>query len=160
MAVLERIRRRGLSVPVVVLTASALPSVKERAARAGAAMTLRKPASSAELVEAIAQILVVPSRAPTSDPQMEFEALRAEARDTIYAMATEIVEHASSMDTTALRIKAHRLAGLAAQFYATEIADTADRLEAAVTSGGSLDPVLASMAIALSRFRGGNAFGS
>ncbi len=152
--VLQRIKDAGLKMPVVVLTASAVPAMKERAALAGAVMTLRKPATGAELRGALAEVLSRPT--PLSDEQTEeFHSLRIEAQLEISAMAQEIVEHASSMDSTAIRIKAHRLAGLAAQFFATDVAESADRLEAAVIAGEELTPALTQVAVALTRFRTG-----
>jgi len=153
LEVLERIRDTRL--PVVVLTASAVPAMKERATRAGAVMTLRKPASGEELRHAIAQVLSRPQIAATVVPGAEFQSLATEAQREIEAMAREIVDHASSMDSTAIRIKAHRLAGLAAQFDATDVAKSADGLEAAVIAGEELAPALTGLAIALVRFRAG-----
>jgi hypothetical protein len=99
----------------------------------------------------MAEVLALP---PTAASHIEeFELLKAEARQTIAAMVEEIVDHAALMDGAAIQMKAHRLAGLSAQFYATEVAECADRLEAAVIAGEALTPALAEMARALVRFR-------
>jgi two-component system response regulator TctD len=149
--VLANLKDRGSEVPVVVLTASAVPATKERAARAGAVMTLRKPASGDELRGVLAK--TVGLAAPRPRGSDELDQLKIEARGEIAAMAREIVDHAPAMDRTAIRIKAHRLAGLAAQFAATEIAESADQLEAAASDGGDLLPALTAVSVALFKYQ-------
>ena len=98
----------------------------------------------------------VPPRAPVPDVEAEFASLREEARHEIAAMAEEIVVHAAAMDNAAIRMKAHRLAGLAAQFQADAVAESADAVEAAATSGYGLSAPLAAMASALAQFKAGS----
>lgn len=59
LELLEAVRRRGLALPVVLMTAQATPRLSQRAFDAGAAAFLEKPPKDAEILS-----LIHNSRAP------------------------------------------------------------------------------------------------
>ncbi|HEX2593216.1 MAG TPA: response regulator [Rhizomicrobium sp.] len=149
LEVLRRLRDSGSTTPVIVLTASALPATKEKSLEAGAIATLRKPVTGDELRAAIVSTLGF-SHAP-NEPVDTFEQLSREARDQIAIMARDIVAD-PGVNLPALRVKAHRLSGLAAQFAADDIAAVADKLDATAHTAAEAGPLLQELKQALAAF--------
>ena len=78
------------------------------------------------------------------------EVLTREANAEILARGRSLIAEPGTTPVTAR--EAHRLAGLAAQFGAVEVAAAADRLEAELLIGATVPVALAALQAALTRF--------
>ncbi len=121
-----------LRPPVILLTASSDPQITAAAQAAGADLVLRKPVSSAELADAIARICAAqaPGALAPADFEREMAALHEAARLQLDDRIGGLMEawRGGVLDAD----EAHRVAGLAAQFGWTVLAEAADALEQAL----------------------------
>ena len=155
-ALLQRIAcgPRNASTPVIVLTASTAGATSERARNTGAVLVLHKPVSGEDLRDAIHSVFAGQHR---DEPHVsalfgaEMEILTREANAEILARGRSLIAEPETTPVTAVR-EAHRLAGLAAQFGAAEVAAAADRLEAELLIGATVPVALAALQAALTRF--------
>ncbi|HEY1707127.1 MAG TPA: ATP-binding protein [Rhizomicrobium sp.] len=147
--VLARMRAKTL---VIVLTASAAEAIDARALQAGAKLVLHKPVSAAELREAIANVMphtsFTPEQAPPALAQDLYD-LSQEAHREIRSRAIELVRLAAEANSPQIAKLAHRLAGLAAQFGETQLAEAADALEKAGANDRAQAQAVREMEIAL-----------
>jgi signal transduction histidine kinase/DNA-binding NarL/FixJ family response regulator len=153
--VLEALKQssRGAAAQIIILTASTDASIDERARKLGAALVLRKPISIDELRSAIQSVFALHLQ---SDPhasaafEAELEDLTRQARVEIIARGRSIL---SSCEPTEGAIRdVHRLAGLAAQFGAPDVASAADFLEAELIAGNKAPVSLKILENALAQF--------
>jgi DNA-binding response OmpR family regulator len=144
--------RMQAKTKVIVLTASAGEAVDARALQAGADLILHKPVSAAELREAIASVMPLPPIAREQASyglEQDLYDLSQEAHHEIRVRAIELFRAAADVDGKQLVTMAHRLAGLAAQFGETRLAEAADALEAAGQNGAARAPAIQEMKAAL-----------
>jgi signal transduction histidine kinase/CheY-like chemotaxis protein len=130
--------RMGAGARVIVLTASAEAAIDARALQAGADLVLHKPVSAAELRNAIASVIPQSSSPPEHAPSglaQDLYDLSQEAHREIRTRAAELIHIAADADGPQMAKMAHRLAGLAAQFGETRLAEAADALETAGKNG-------------------------
>ena len=131
-ALLKRMEGAGArpKPPVIVLTASSDTLITTHARTAGAAMTLRKPVSAAELSQAIATVCGVASADSTLEGAYrdEMSELRRGARLELERRVAALLARWRVGEPLDAR-EAHRLAGLAAQFDWPALAEAADALE-------------------------------
>ena len=132
--------------PVIVLTASPDQAISESARESGAALVLYKPVSAKELGAAIARLCGELVMAPEAEPfKAEMAKLRDKARLEIELRAAALLRQSRSGKQIAAS-DVHRLAGLAAQFGWTALADAADRLERCVRQDSAgVDRAVASL---------------
>jgi CheY-like chemotaxis protein/anti-sigma regulatory factor (Ser/Thr protein kinase) len=155
--ILEAMKRpvHGSSAQIIILTASTAPAITARAQSMGAARVLHKPISSEELRAAIQSVF---SAHVHHDPHGS-AAFEAELQSLTYQAHAEIVARGLAIlggELTEGSIRdVHRLAGLAAQFEAPEVAAAADLLEAELTAGVRNPASLKSLENALVEFSGG-----
>ncbi len=125
--------RAGPAPPVIVVTASTDETISQTAAAFGAALVLHKPVSAAELAAAIERlcgaVLITAPEAGTLDAEMA--KLRDRADSEIQLRAGALLAQWRSGQRIA-ETEVHKLAGLAAQFGWTALAEAADRLERCV----------------------------
>jgi signal transduction histidine kinase/DNA-binding NarL/FixJ family response regulator len=153
--ILEAMKRASRSSPaqIIILTASTAPEVVERALSLGAARILHKPISIDELRTAIQSVFALP---PENHPhssaafEAELQELTRQARTEILASGHAILASCGSGDRLVRDV--HRLAGLAGQFGAPQIAAVADRLETELTAGIRDPESLMAMDHALTQF--------
>jgi hypothetical protein len=125
-------------VPIVALTAHALPSDRVRCLEAGMDGYLSKPFRAGDLMRAIAEVLpvrrppVVPSVAPASLLGDEISALLVVEYES---KLREIGEALASGRLGEVRMLVHRLKGAMALFHTGDPYTAADRLEWAAASG-------------------------
>jgi CheY-like chemotaxis protein len=156
LALLPRIAygSRNAPTPVIVLTASTVGATSERARNTGAVLVLHKPVSGEDLSDAIRSVFAGQHRdAPGVSALFgaEMEILHREANAEILARGRSLIGKPETTPVTAAR-EAHRLAGLAAQFGAAEVAAAADRLETELCTGAAVLVALADLDAALTRF--------
>jgi signal transduction histidine kinase/DNA-binding response OmpR family regulator len=154
--VLETIARlpRNRATPVVVLTAATSGAVAEQARRQDAVLVLHKPISASDLRAAIQTLFAARAPREAGSPS----AFAAEMGDLSRQACGEILSRGRALaETPEARTmqQVHRLAGLAAQFGATEIAAAADRLEADMRRGVEESAGLARLQAALDAFAPG-----
>jgi signal transduction histidine kinase/DNA-binding NarL/FixJ family response regulator len=141
--ILEVLKRpsRGNVVQVIILTASTAPAIIERARSMGAAQVLHKPISIDELRIAIQSVFSL--HHPHGDLhnsaafEAELQELTRQARAEILTRGRAILKWSGPGGELVRDV--HRLAGLAGQFGAPEVAIAADLLEAEL-SAGTEDP--------------------
>ncbi|MFO1163510.1 MAG: ATP-binding protein [Reyranellaceae bacterium] len=136
LALLERwpsIRERP---PVIVLTAAVTRETEDRVREAGATV-LHKPIAAADLRLAIARACGGPDPAKAANGyDAEMAKLAREARDEIARRSIELAGLVrSGAPRDEIQQQAHKLAGLAAQFDAPQVAEAADRIEQACAGG-------------------------
>jgi two-component system chemotaxis response regulator CheY len=153
--VLEALRQpsRNSSVQVIILTASTATEVSSRAQSLGAAQVLHKPVSIAQLRAAIQSVFSLqPQYEPRASAAFESELheLKRLARVEIVARGRSILSWCGPKNELVRDV--HRLAGLAGQFDAHEVAALADRLEAELTAGTKDPQTLKFLDDALSDF--------
>ncbi|MBS0221229.1 MAG: response regulator [Proteobacteria bacterium] len=124
---------------VIVLTAAVARDTEERVMSAGA-IVLRKPIAAADLRVAIARACGGPAPPKAANGfDDEMAKLVRDAREEITKRAAELADLVrSDGPRTDIQQRAHKLAGLAAQFYAPRIAEIADRIEQACKLEGIL----------------------
>ncbi|WP_109593230.1 PAS domain S-box protein [Actinoplanes xinjiangensis] len=151
------IRRRepsGQHIPIIAMTAGAMPEDRARCLDAGMDDHVAKPVMPQDIADALQRCAA--DRAPAPEPatrrqiEQRLDLLRAAAPnldDTaltgllrrLTAQVPALVDdafHALAMDdTTALRNTAHQLKGAAGNLGAQELADVADRVEQAALAG-------------------------
>jgi PAS domain S-box-containing protein len=166
--VIEALRQReqatGGHLPVIALTARAMPSDRERCLKAGMDDFLAKPVGAAELFRVMDRVLAGRPAAepePTAlgrpetlldpatllaacddDPTLLRELIEVFQADTPVALA-RVREAVRERDAPRLREAAHRLRGLLSTFSATAAAEAA-RLEA-MGAGSQLDDAAATL---------------
>lgn len=126
---------RAKPVQFVILTASTSFATTERANAMGADRVLHKPVSAEQLRNAIQTLFSLHSRQDPPAPvgfEEELQNLARLAREEIVMRGRAILE--DRLDERSLG-DVHRLAGLAAQFDAPEVASAADLLEAELMAG-------------------------
>ena len=122
--------------PVIVLTASSEEAISQTARAFGAALVLYKPVSAEELAAAIARLCGVLVTAPDAEPfEAEMAKLHHRASSEIKLRGAALLSQWRSGGQIAAP-DVHSLAGLAAQFGWTALADAADRLERCVREDG------------------------
>ncbi|SDJ57955.1 MULTISPECIES: ATP-binding protein [Bradyrhizobium] len=137
--ILEAMERsvRGGPAQFIILTASTAFAITERANGMGAARVLHKPVSSEQLRAAIQAVFSLHSH---QDPhgsagfEEELQNLTRQARAEIVMRGQAILQDKLTEGSIG---DVHRLAGLAAQFDAPEVASAADLLEAELMAGVS-----------------------
>jgi len=135
--VLERMKRsfRGSPAQFIILTASTAAATTERANNMGAARLLYKPVSSEELRAAIQSVFALHTDQDlhgSAEFEKEMRNLKLEARAEIVLRGRAILQDEFRQEAVD---DIHRLAGLAAQFDAPEVASAADLLEAELMAG-------------------------
>ena len=116
---------------VIVTTASVAAETEARVEQAGAVI-LHKPIAAADLRLALARASGQAAAPTTSDFDAEMARLAQEARTEIGRQAIDLADLVRAGGPLAtVRQQAHKLAGLAAQFGAPDIAEAADRIESA-----------------------------
>jgi signal transduction histidine kinase/ActR/RegA family two-component response regulator len=136
--------------PVIVLTAAATREAEDRVKQTGSIL-LRKPITAVELRSAISRACGGAEAAPLSIGfDAEMAGLVQEARKEIIKRAVELIDLVQSDEHRfKIRQHAHKLAGLASQFDAPNIAEAADRIEQACAEEISLENCLADLKVAL-----------
>ncbi|WP_177320095.1 PAS domain-containing hybrid sensor histidine kinase/response regulator [Actinoplanes philippinensis] len=163
------IRRRepsGRHVPIIAMTAGALPEDRARCLDAGMDDHVAKPVMPQDIADALHRCAAtgVPAPEPPARRQIEqrLDLLRAAAPDLDDAALTGLLQrltaqvpnlvddafHALAMDdATALRNAAHQLKGAAGNLGAQDLADVADRVEQAARAGDMDTAVVAVTAL-------------
>jgi signal transduction histidine kinase/CheY-like chemotaxis protein len=154
--ILEAMKRPLQDSPaqIIILTASTASAITERAQSMGAARVLHKPISSEELRAAIQSVFSLHSHHDLHGSaafEAELQGLTRQARVEIVARGRAILE--GEPNEGAIR-DVHRLAGLAAQFEAPEVAAAADLLEAELLAGVKKPASLKNLEDALTQFAG------
>lgn len=153
--VLEAMTRDAPGARLVAVTAAAGRETVQRALAAGAASVLIKPVSAADLAAEIGRLLAAsPVVVDEAGFAAEMAALTAGADQEIRSRSEMLIRGADLADGQALAAEAHRLAGLAGQFGARDIAAAALRLERdlAGPADGHAE-ALAALSAALAAFR-------
>jgi signal transduction histidine kinase/CheY-like chemotaxis protein len=135
--ILEAMKRsfRGGPAQFIILTASTASATTERADGMGAAGVLHKPVSSKELRAAIQSVFSLHSHQEphgSAGFEEELQNLTRQARSEIVLRGRAILEDELTEGSVG---DVHRLAGMAAQFDAPEVALAADLLEAELIAG-------------------------
>jgi CheY-like chemotaxis protein len=147
--VLNRVRRDHGRLPVIVLTASVATEVDDRARAAGAALVLRKPLSREDLRAALGSFFATACEpGESAEFTDQVQQLNREAQAEILARGRAVLD----ADAGLTAADVHRLAGLAAQFGASDVAAAADDLEFELASGANGLAGKASLEAALTRF--------
>ncbi len=132
------IRKAGFTLPIVAVTANALPETRRDALAAGMNEVLTKPVSENLLLETLHRLLPQ-SRLPAAPTPVDTPLERVDGiQQSLRAMFHEqIPEHLAALDTVcldetaAVRELAHRIVGAAANCHLTDVADAARALEQA-----------------------------
>jgi CheY-like chemotaxis protein/HPt (histidine-containing phosphotransfer) domain-containing protein len=144
-AAIRRAEAPGRHVPIVAMTAGALPEDRSRCLAAGMDDHLAKPLMPADVAAALKQWAGEPPPAAVrAQIEQRLDLLRgagaalgpAELAGLLRRLSAhapghveEIVQAVAVDDAARLREQAHQLKGVAANLGATELADTCDRLE-------------------------------
>lgn len=133
--VLEAMKKSAYPAQFIMLTASTAFTTTERANAMGVARVLHKPVSGEQLRAAIQSVFASHSRQDPSASagfEEELQSLTRQARAEIVMRGQAILQGELSEGSAS---DVHRLAGLAAQFDAPEVACAADLLEAELMAG-------------------------
>jgi two-component system sensor histidine kinase/response regulator len=131
-------------IPIVAVTASAMPGDAERALAAGVDAYLIKPIDGPELLRVLGEVLhdPVPVDQRVIDHLLRIDASGDALRDLVHLFLRDtpplidaLVHQASSGDPTLVAAGAHAIRGAAATFRARPLADAADRIERGVRAG-------------------------
>jgi signal transduction histidine kinase/CheY-like chemotaxis protein len=137
LQILEAMKRsvRGSPAQFIILTASTAFAITERANGMGAARVLHKPVSAKQLRTAIQAVFSLQSQQDlpgSAGFEEELQNLTRQARAEIVMRGRAILQNKLTEGSVG---EVHRLAGLAAQFDAPEVASAADLLETELMAG-------------------------
>lgn len=148
MDVLHKFRSEAggdLPLPIIVLTASSEPALLAAARAAGAQAVLRKPVSAADLGRALVALGLATHEDSVTAPDIDANAvpnsaieLAAAVRQKLAAVIPNLLSRVAAGRATS--DEAHLVAGLAAQFGWSAIAEAADALEHALETRASTSP--------------------
>lgn len=151
LSLLGRWPSRHEQPPAIVLTASVSRETEAHVKAAGAAL-LRKPIAASDLRAAIAEACGGRPSKTSNGFDAEMARLAQDAREEIASRSAELAGLVrADAPLPQIRQLAHKLAGLAAQFDAPDIAEAADRIEQACAAGASPRPGLEVLEQALNK---------
>ncbi len=143
-ATLEALRadRKTAAIPVVFLTAKAMPQERARYLEMGAVAVIEKPFDQRTLADELEQILRRTSGSASQEGSRELAALLDRYTEALPAKLGEIrelwarVESAADAEAArALTLRVHSLAGAAATYGYPLLSDVARQLEHAIAEG-------------------------
>ncbi len=141
------IREAGYTMPIVAVTANALPETRNEALAAGMNDLVTKPVTEQVLLETLRRLLprlcageiVGPDNAGESS-DARLGRLQIELRDAFQSHVPQYLialDELGAAQPDKVQALAHQMAGAAATCYLTEIADAARALERLVIEGGA-----------------------
>ncbi|MBY0229354.1 MAG: response regulator, partial [Gemmataceae bacterium] len=128
----RRIRRQGSRVPIIALTAHALPAERERCLEAGCDAVLTKPFRAEELAEAIARAVPDAEAFRLEEALEQVGGSRSLMRGLVELFLSSAPESLAAMeraDEAEMRSLAHKLRGSASVFGASAAAEALRALE-------------------------------
>ncbi|MFC4070113.1 PAS domain S-box protein [Actinoplanes subglobosus] len=153
-AEIRRLEPAGQHVPIIAMTAGAMPEDRARCLEAGMDDHISKPVMPQDISDALQRCVV--TRPPTPEPptrrqiEQRLDLLRAAAPNLdddaltgllqrltaqVPALVDDAFQALAMDDATALRNAAHQLKGAAGNLGAQDLADVADRVEQAARAG-------------------------
>ncbi len=135
------LRAAGIEVPVIAVTANALPETREAVVSAGMDDLVTKPVEEQKLLEAICRRFPCPE-APQASPVDETAALRSDLARLFRQEGGKYLGQLDALvlgDPERVRHLAHTISGAAATCYLNEVAEIARELEMAARRGAGAD---------------------
>lgn len=147
------IREAGYAMPIVAVTANALPETRNEALAAGMDDFITKPVTEQALLETLHRLLPHRCAGAVVEPggADRLGRLQSELRNAFRAYVPHYLtalEEIGTVPSGQVRALAHQMAGAAATCYLPEIADAARALERLAVEGGA-GPALAERIAAL-----------